>query len=73
MPEANSVDQMGGDRRGRDTDVDFCNPELRVRGGEGHISAADEVDPAAEASAVHDRDRRLGKFVEQLHRSGGCE
>ena len=70
MPQADGVDHMGGDRRGRDTNTISVIPTV-IRRGEGDIDAAYEADSAAEAGAVHERDRRLGEFVEQLHRSGG--
>ena len=72
MPQADGVDHMGGDPRGRDTNTSFRNPHRDPR-GEGDINAAYEADSAAEAGVVHERDRRLREFVEQLHCSSGSD
>ena len=73
MTQADGIDHVGGDRSGGDAHANFGDAELRVRGREGDIDAADDADAATEAGAVHQRDGRSRKLVEQLHCARGRE
>ena len=64
VAQADGVDHVGGNRRGRHADTNFGNAKLRVRRGEGNIDAADDAHPAAEAGAVDQRDGGFGKLVQ---------
>ena len=68
VPQADRVDHVGGNRRRRHAHAHLGDAEQRVRRRERHVDAANDADTAAETRAVHQRDGRLRKLIQQLHR-----